>query len=329
MVGLSPRSIVKQVAFPILCLLLRIRESLRRERVIVYYKHPFFLRKSEALADLLRRRGFRTEVRSGMSFSTRALLRSSSDLWIGFWFGVPREFLPRKYILWNPEPLDRARDRTGVDAGWFTAMQRAQAVWGYHRSNADRSKKLGVPFHFVPFGYAAYYENIFRNHIEGKKLQHDIDVLFFGSMCERRQRMLDELKQRGMNVHVVSDRNPAYGETLDELLARAKIVLGIHYFEEPQRQIADLARVDHLLSNRLFVVHETPSALASDPAFEQNVTTCEYRAIPDICAHFLARPEERARKSAAAQEWFKSAYSLDGFIPYQEVQRLLRRRAGV
>lgn len=319
------RSIVKEFAFRGLCLLLRICGRFRHRRVIVYYSHPFYFQKSEALAEILRRHGFPTEVCSGMSFLTRALLKSSPDLWIGFWFGVPLEFLPTNYILWNPEPLDRQRERTGVNADWFAAMRNAREVWDYKRSNADSVKNLGVPFHFVPFGYAPYYESIFRMHVQGKNLQQDIDVLFFGRMCERRQRILDELQQRGANVHVLSERNAVYGEKLDELLARAKIVLGIHYFEEPVAQIADLARVDYVLSNRLFVVHEKPSPFASEPAFEQNVTTCEYRDIPDTCAHFLARPEERASKAATTYEWFKSEYALDAFIPYDNVQDLLRQ----
>ena len=290
--------------------------------MIVYYAGPcVFSRKAEAFADLLRGRGFHTEVRSSMSFSTRALLKSSPDLWIGFWNEVPLEFLPKNYIFVNAEPLHVERWSNNTD--WFKAMKNAKAIWGYVRHHAEFVEKLGTPFHFVPFGYAPYYETIFQKHNEGKTLQQDIDVLFFGVMSERRRRILDKLKQRGMNVYVASEDNPVWGEKLDELLTRSKIVLGIHYYDEPEAQIADLARVDHLLSNRLFVVHERPSRFASDPAFEQNVTTCEYDDIPDTCAHFLTRPEERANKAATAHEWFKSEYAIDAFIPYDDVHSLL------
>ncbi len=319
------RSTTKKAAFHGLCLLLQIHCRLRRRRLIVYYKDPDFARKSEAFADLLRKRGFHTEVRSGFSFSARALLKSSPDLWIGFFNGVPLEFLPKNYIFLNAEPLN-VKDEWNDLADWFEAMRNAREVWDYNMSNAEYVEKLAVPFHFVPFGYAPYYETSFQKHSAGKELQQDIDVLFCGGLNERRQRILDELEQRGMNVHVASRTNSAYGEKLDELLARSKIVLGIHRFEEPRAQIADLARVDHPLSNRLFVLHERPSPSGSDPAFEMNVTTCDYRDIPGTCAHFLARPEERAAKSAAAHEWFKSEYALDAFIPYEEVQDLLRPR---
>jgi hypothetical protein len=288
----------------------------------MYYKWPDFARKSEAFADLLRRRGFCVKICSGESLLMRARLTSSPDLWIGFWNELGVEWLPKKYIFINAEPLNvnvAWRDFPK----WFGAMTRAKAVWGYSKSNEEHVLRLGVPFHFVPFGYAPYYEDIFQKHTEGKKLPQDIDVLFFGNLSERRRRILDELVRRGLCVHIVSRGNPAHGEKLDELIARSKIVLGIHYFEEPQAQIADLARLDHLLSNRVFVIHERPSSFAADPAFEGNVTTCKYADIFDTCAHFLANPEERVSKARAGYEWFKSAYALDSFIPYDEVRRLL------
>lgn len=325
MFRLALRSIAKQLAFGGLYLLFYISCRLRRRRVILYYAgHYAFSRKSEAFADLLRGRGFHTEVRSSMSFSTRALLKASPDLWIGFWNGVPLEFLPKNYIFVNAEPLHVKR--WGDNTDWFKAMKSAKAVWGYERHDAEFVEKLRAPFHFVPFGYAPYYETIFQKNNEGKELEQDIDVLFFGLMSERRRRVLDELKQRGMKVHIASDDNQVWGEKLDELLTRSKIVLGIHYYDEPQAQIADFARVDHLLSNGLFVVHEKPSQFVSDPAFEQNVTTCEYQDIPDTCAHFLTKPEERTNKAATAHEWFKSEYAIDAFIPYDEVQDLLQQK---
>lgn len=321
----SAGEIIKRVAFPSLFVPLWITGRLRRRRLVVYCESLIYLRKSQALADLLTRRGFRAQVRSGISFAKRVSLKASPDVWIGF-FGNPSWSLPRNYVMWNADALDRHRDHTGIDADWFVKLGNARCVWGYTHANAEQVARLGVPFRYVPFGYAPYYESSFRKHVAGKQLTQDIDVLFFGALTERRLRVLDELEQRDMRVHIVSKRK-VYGEALDELLARSRIVLGIHSSEEPELQIVDLARLDHLLSNRLFVVHERPSALASDPAFERNVTTCEYRQIADTCAHFLARPEERAKRSASAYEWFKSEYRLDDFIPYDEVRQLLARRA--
>jgi hypothetical protein len=320
--GWRARRALGRAAFPATCLALKVITRLRRRRVFVYYNFPDFARKAAALADLLLRRGFRAELRCGMSFTTRALLKASPDLWIGFWNEVPVEMLPRNYVFLNGEPLNVKK--WSANSNWNAAMKGAREVWGYSRGNAEHVQSLGVLFHFVPFGYAPYYETIFREHCEGKSLTQDIDVLFFGEVCERRRLILDELMRSGLNVRVVSRANPAYGAELDELLARSKIILGIHYYDDPRAQIADLARLDHLLANRLFVVYEKLSEFASDPEFEENVTTCGYREIPAACARLLADPEERARRAAKAYEWFKSEYALDSFIPYDHVRSFLR-----
>ena len=317
------RSAIKKVACHSLSTALRIHRHLRGKKVMVYYKWPDFERKAGAFADLLRRQGFDSEVCSGESFSMRMLLRSSPDLWLGFWNELPNDLLPRNYIFLNAEPLNVNVTWRDMPK-WFTAMKNARAVWGYAKSNADFVTKLGVPFRFVPFGYAPYYESVFQKHTSGAALSQDIDVLFVGNLSERRSRLLDELARHGMNVQVVSRANPAHGRQLDEFLVRSKIVLGIHYFEEPQAQIADLARLDHLLSNRLFVLHERPSPDASDAEFERNVAVCDYQEMVATCAYFLARPNERASKAAGAHEWFKTSYALDRFIPDGEVRKLLQ-----
>ena len=289
--------------------------------MMVYYQNIDFERKAGAIADLLRRRDFHVELHSGSEFRVLALLKSSPDLWVGFWNEVPADLMPKNYIFLNSEPLGVKKWSENKD--WFKAMRGAKQIWSYTMTSVEHLKTLGAVPRFVPFGYAPYYETIFRKHTADKCLEQDIDVLFFGEVSERRGRILDELKRNGMNVHVAGRDNPAYGERLDELLARSKIVLGIHYYEEPEAQIADLARLDHLLSNQLFVVHEKPSALAANLAFEQNVSTCDYKELSDVCAYFIARPKERAERAARAYNWFKSEYALDSFIPYEDVRQLL------
>ncbi len=313
--------LLNSAAFRGMCLLARIGGLFRRRKIFVYYLYPDFERKAAAIADLLRRRGFNTELSTGLKLKTRVQLRGSPDLWVGFWNQVPMALLPHYYIFLNAEPIDVKLWSENED--WFRAMGNAQRVWSYTRSTVEYARQRGVSAQFVPFGYAPYYEAIFQKNVECKQLSQDIDVLFFGAMSERRRRMLDELQRRGMNVHVADRDHPAHGEKLDELLARAKIVLHIHFHEDPKAHYADLARLDHVLSNQLFVIHEKPSALLADPVFEKYITTCDYDGIPDTCAYFLAEPAARTAKAASAREWFKSEYALNAFIPYDDVRQLL------
>jgi hypothetical protein len=226
----------------------------------------------------------------------------------------------------NAEPIDTARRKGNIaDSQWFAAMANALSVWSYIETDVEHVRPLGVPFHYVPFGYAATYESRFERYNRERPIEDDIDVMFFGNLSARRSRVLDELESRGLRVYVASAAEPAYGAKLNHLLARSKIVLGIHQFEERESQIIDLGRLDYLMSNRIFVLHERPRASTTAPALEQHVTTCEYEDFPERCGYFLARPEERRRRAAETYEWFKTEYALESFIPYDDVRGLLRR----
>jgi len=292
-----------------------------KQRIVVYYAYPDFERKAMAIADLLRKRGFPAEVRSGAGFLRRARVKLSPHLHVGFWNQFSNAYLPQRYIFFNAEPLSIPLWRD--DPRWPAAMRGALQVWGYRREHRDQVTALGVPYRFVPFGYAPYYEESFANHTRHKALPTDIDVLFVGYLSSRRKRILDRIAATGAIVHVVTPSNPARGKKLDELLMRAKIVLNIHQFSDPDAQSVDLARLDHLLSNRRFVIHEQPSPQGRDPEFEQYVVTCPYDEIPAMCVHYLADPSQCDEMTLRAYRWFKKAIALDDFLPYDDLRTYL------
>jgi hypothetical protein len=303
---------------------LAVTNAFRASRVVMFASHPAYARTAQAVAHLLRKRGIPTELRQGMSFRTRAEMQFSRDVWLGFWFGVPLTCLPRTYVAWNPEPLDQPRDRTGVTEEFFRLLEGATRVWEYKRENASELDARKITWTFVPFGYAPSYEDLYRQSID-ETTTEDIDVLFFGSMCERRERLLKVLEARGHNVFIANEQRTAYGKELDRLLARSKVVLGIHYFTEPVAQIADLARVAYPISNRRFVIHERPEAPTSDPAFAQTVVCPPYADVVATIEHFLEVPGERRDHAERAYEWFKQSYSLDEFIPFDDIADLVEQ----
>lgn len=335
---------VKRAAFHGLCVISRLRGMASGRKVVVYYVQDIFARKAEALASLLRDRGLPVEVRSGLSRAARVQLKARRDLWIGFWNSVPLEHMPQDYIFWNAEPISikrwaadgdwsdlsqgvnsvRFHESRHLRSAWEQAIVQAKAMWSYTPASTAAAKQLGKSATFVPFGYAPYYEEAFRRSTGGRTFTQDIDVLFFGWLSDRRKRILDRLSERGMNVHIVSHKAIVVKEELDKLLARSKIVLGLHVYDDPDAQIADFARFDYLLSNRLFAIHERPSAEARHLEFERNVTTCEYDDIPDTCAFYLERPELRTTKAEQAYQWFKSDFAIERFIPFDEVTALFK-----
>jgi hypothetical protein len=293
--------------------------------VFVYYGWPDFERKAEAIADLLRRRGFDAVVRTGRSLFKYLQLSSSPNLWIGFWNEYHAGYMPDSYIFYNGEQLSMPHWKD--DESWTRGLRNALEVWDYAPSNEQIVAGLGVRFQYVPFGYAPYYESSFQANTRGKGLVQDIDVLCVGQLTDRRRLVIDRLQGLGVKVHSVTRANPAHGVTLDLLIARAKIVLSVYSYDDPSSQLADYARLDHLLANRRFIVQERPSRIGSDAALEQAITTCSYNELPDTCGRMLADPDARTRVSDAAYEWFKSERSLDRYIPWARLREYVDRMA--
>lgn len=293
--------------------------SRRPRRIVLYYLFPDFAKKTEAIAATLRNHGLPAEVRTGFSLYRRVQMKASPDLWIGFWNHIPLEFLPKNYIFFNGEP----RIIWEQSPGWISAMRRATAVWDYYRPNIAYAASLGINSSYVPFGFSSYYETVFRKNMEGKTILQDIDVLFFGSLSPRRRAIIDSLRARGMTVRTVTRDNPSYGASLDELIARARIVLDVHFHSDPVAHTANLARLDYLLSNRIFVVTEGTADGTESSSFRRFVTTSAYGEIASRCAYYLERPAERARIAEAAYHWFKAEFNMESFLPFDDLRAIL------
>jgi len=122
---------------------------------------------------------------------------------------------------------------------------RRHLVWDYSRYNVERLRQLGVEAHYVPIGHHPVLQRV------AAVPEQDIDVLFYGDPAPRRRAILSELDRRGLRtecaVHI-------YGEDLDPLIARAKVVLNMH--KANQYHPLESVRVGYLLSNRKAVVAE-------------------------------------------------------------------------
>jgi hypothetical protein len=85
----------------------------------------------------------------------------------------------------------------------------------------------------------------------------DIDVLFYGSLNDRRREVLQGIERAGLaagkrNLRVVHAYG-AYGASRDALVSRAKIVLNLHFYEA---KVFEVVRVSQLLANGRFVISE-------------------------------------------------------------------------
>ena len=103
----------------------------------------------------------------------------------------------------------------------YLALLRRFPVWDYSRHNIEGLARLGIRATHCGIGYMP---ELTRIH----PAVEDIDVLFIGSMNERREGVLREIARRGAKVGA---RYGSYGAERDELFARSKIVINIHFYE--------------------------------------------------------------------------------------------------
>ncbi|HEY9841195.1 MAG: hypothetical protein ACAI44_26730 [Candidatus Sericytochromatia bacterium] len=146
-------------------------------------------------------------------------------------------------------------EQLNFEAGWFRhkqdfflaqlpLLQNARQVWDYSLENVTFLKQYGIQARLMPIGT---HPGIRRFELAAKP---DIDVLFYGSGNPRRARILDELS-RHCQLRALHGE---FGEQRDQLIARSKIVLNIHAFDEIA--LLEQVRLFYLLSHGCFVLSE-------------------------------------------------------------------------
>jgi hypothetical protein len=180
-------------------------------------------------------------------------------------------------IVFNMEQFDA--ESVWVDEAYLNLMF-THEVWDYSELNIHILRKIGLTnVHHLPLGYAAELERI-------DFVVQDIDVLFYGSLNSRRQKVFDEMRAAGINFkHLFG----VYGTHRDSFIARAKIVLNVHFYES---KIFEVARVSYLLTNGVCVLSE----MGPDPIenkYVDGVVFSPYENLTNTCLELLNDPLRR------------------------------------
>jgi tetratricopeptide (TPR) repeat protein len=193
---------------------------------------------------------------------------------------------PEGAILYN---LEQVQEGSPWFDGGLLDLYRRHRLWDYSRVNADALVRLGVARPaLVPVGWVPELERIAPS-------EEDVDVLFYGSVNERRRDLLAELERRGARVCAACG---VYGASRDRLVARSRIVLNVHFYEA---RVFELVRVSYLLANGRFVVSERGADPEEERPFEAGVAFAPYERLADRCLELLARPDERRRIADAGR----------------------------
>ena len=179
------------------------------------------------------------------------------------------ESIPKKSIIFNTEQIQSNtkewKDRI------IKIANRETELWDYSDFNLgfiyNETKVKGKLFEI------GYQQEL--NRINLSKFP-DIDVLFYGSVNERRKYIFDKLNEEKIKVKCLFG---VYGDTRDKWIANSKIVLNMHMYDS---KIFEVIRVFYLMTNGVPVVTEYDKSTkfeANKLNYLQGVQTASYEEI--------------------------------------------------
>lgn len=137
--------------------------------------------------------------------------------------------------------------------------------------------------------------------------ERPIDLLFIGSMNERRAALIRRIESGGRQVSLLD--TPLYGPERDQIILQSKAVLNMHFYESSR---FEQARVSHCLSLLTPVVSERTASTRPNAAFEDTVFWFDDASVVDFFAERFGTPAfyEQAR---AALDRFAVTDPIEGF----------------
>lgn len=163
----------------------------------------------------------------------------------------------------------------------------ASQVWDYSEQNIKLMNEIGIQnTELLPIGYHPCLETI-------GTAEEDIDILFYGSMNERRKKIIEELARQCRVEYLFR----VYGPERDHYIRRSKIILNLHYYE---MQIMEQARISYLLNNRQFIISENSDV---NP-YEDAILCVDYDDLVSTCMSYLNDTQGREEYANKGYNYF-------------------------
>ena len=177
----------------------------------------------------------------------------------------------------------------------YLELLASSAVVDYNAANraAYAADVNDVPV--VPLLYAPYLKPEHSVPLE----ERPIDLLFIGSMNERRRAWIARIEALGLSVAMFD--SPLYGPERDHFILQAKAVVNAHFYESSR---FEQARVAHCLSLGTPVIAERATRTDPHPAFEDCVLWLEGAQLEQFFSEDFGTPAyfEVARAAIARFE---------------------------
>ena len=193
--------------------------------------------------------------------------------------------IPSSTIILNTEQVYGETDWNKPIFAWAKHFQ----IWDYSPKNIEKLNQLGIDrTKSVRIGFQ---NELVRVDLSRPK---DVDVLFYGSVNERRKAIIDGLEAKGLKVKALFG---VYGKDRDEWIERSKVVLNHHYYES---QIFEIVRVFYLLTNSVAVIGEVNDTTSIDSIYQEGIYASRYEDLISNCVELVSNQALRDQIQAKA-----------------------------
>ena len=228
-----------------------------------------------------------------VTLAKNRLREDAVNIVFGAHLGFPAGWTQRHTCLFvNLEQLGRGGAQVSAE---YLKLLQTSAVVDYDAANVPSycADPQDVPL--VSFGHAPYLAEADPIPLEDRP----IDLLFFGSMNERRRAFIQRVEACGVQVAMFD--HPIYGPERDQFIRQAKAVLNCSFYETSR---FEQVRVSHCLSLGTPVISERHAASAPAAAFDEAVFWLQGGALESFFTQDFGTPAffDAARARIAAFE---------------------------
>lgn len=200
-------------------------------------------------------------------------------------------------ILYNLEWID------DPNSWWihedFIAAHKKYRVWDFCEHNVEAFKRYDINVENVlPIGYVKPLTRI--SHREP-----DIDVLFVGSITERRSKIMQDLEKAGLKACQVYR---LWGPQRDQLIARSKVILNI---QSTQPKIFEMVRVSYYMANQCAVVSEMACNHEEFLDYQSAIEFCEYDKMVEKTIELCKNDQKRLHLAQSGFDIFSGHKLVD------------------
>lgn len=205
-----------------------------------------------------------------------------------------RDHLPSNTILINTEQIGAVRPE------WQQQIM-SWLEFGFHgvdysQANITAFAEAGI--HNVKHLKIGYQKELTRLKPVS---QPTIDVLFYGTLNERREHVIEEMRSAGLKIKHLYD---VYGAERDQWMEKTRIILNMHYFPT---QVFESIRVFYPISNGIPVLSEVNPDQIEKNVLTEAVCGVPYEKLATKAIELCRSPDALEQLSISAFKTIQSA----------------------